>query len=579
MLAWWLIIAELGAARSRAVPVPKFLLGVTLERSRRWPCFLASALLHGIMLIALPVAGDWLEATRPQLWMHRYRLIASVEIRPPERLYLAATPLPRRKPTATPAKPGGKTAREIRPSPSRETALRVASGPRRRFELPRLAPQPTEQTLLQPDFPADLPVLGRINLPDLFIWSPLPNHPAFRIRKPFVTPGSAEPFAQPPAFDAPPQLTAPNWEAVASELQAASARASSPESLLLPAISLPIRLPELIVRPPHTYVSTERTVGDPLSVLALSLRPRPIREDLIIPPGNQLAQGDLGTGAGRDPSGDEAGRAGQAAQPPTPGARDEKGATGSPQLAESNSPASSAKAAQPNATGAAAAPTGQTAGRQADRQGLPESTATSPTGPSAPGVSGGTSSPAGAAPPGASPAVRTNPNQPAAEPAPAGAVVRIEHPPGAVADVVVVQPAPMDGTIETSGALSGRPVYSVFLHVGAARQWILQYCVPGEDQSTTVTGGVVRLGSPAPLNAPYPKVTYLPALRPRPGTYLLVHGYINAAGRFEALQALRAADRDEVAAIIPVLERWEFRPAMREGRPVRIEILLAIPRG
>ena len=137
----------------------------------------------------------------------------------------------------------------------------------------------------------------------------------------------------------------------------------------------------------------------------------------------------------------------------------------------------------------------------------------------------------------------------------------------------------MDGAIETSGALSGRPVYSVFLQVGAPRQWILQYCVPGEDQSMVVTGGVVRLSSPAPLAAPYPKVTYLPPVRPKPGSYLLIHGYLNTAGRFEALQPLRGVDREEAAAIIPVLERWEFRPAMREGQPVRIEILLAIPRG
>jgi len=579
MLAWWLIIAELGVARSRAVPIPTFLQGVTLERSPRWPAFLASALLHAVMLVALPAASDWLEATRPQLWLQRYRLLASVEIRPPERLYLAATPLPRRKPAAMPAKPAGKSTRAMRPSPSRETALRAAAGPRRRFELPRLAPQQTEQTLLQPDFPADLPVLGRINLPELFIWSPSPNHPAFRIRKPFVTPGSAEPFAQPPAFDAPPQLTAPNWEAVASELQAASARSSSPESLLLPAISLPIRLLELFVHPPQTYVSTERTVGDPLSVLALSVRPRPIREDLIIPPGNQLAQADIGAGAGRDQPGDEGVAARQGAPAPKPGAGAEEGVRGTTEQARTNSSASSSKTLQPGATGATTAAALQTSTPQGDPQPPPASPTASQISPSVASVAAGASKPGGAAPPGLAPVGQTTESHPAAQPAPAQAVVRIEHPPGAVADVVVVQPAPMDGTIETSGALSGRPVYSVFLHVGAARQWILQYCVPGEDQSTVVTGGVVRLGSPAPLSAPYPKVTYLPALRPKPGTYLLVHGYINPAGRFEALRPLRAADRDEVAAIIPVLERWEFRPAMREGQPVRIEILLAIPRG
>jgi hypothetical protein len=578
MLAWWLIFAELGAARSRAIPIPKFLQEVTLEKNPRWPCFLASALLHVFMLAGLPALSDWFQATRPELWMHRYRVLASVEIRVPERLYLATTPSPRRKPATTPAKPARGTERTIRPSASRDTALRAASGAKRRFELPRLVPRQSDLTLLQPDFPGDLPVLGRVSLPDLLIWSPLPNHPAFRIRKPFVTPGSAEPFAQQPAFDAPPQLTAPNWEALAAELQAAAARASNPESPLQPAISLPIRLPDLLTRPPHTYISTERSVGDPLSVLALNVRPRPVREDLIIPPGNQLAVAHApGTSGINQPA--SAGGA-QGTERQAGGAASEPTGTGSAQTRQSTpqpaAASASARDARQPGSEAAATSAARNAGPQGDsqpasppRNAQQEAVATT--------RSEANATAAGSA---LSPANQTNQTGPPAESAPpARGVVRIDHPPGAVADVVVVQPAPMDGAIETSGALSGRPVYSVFLQVGAPRQWILQYCVPGEDQSMVVTGGVVRLSSPAPLAAPYPKVTYLPPVRPKPGSYLLIHGYLNTAGRFEALQPLRGADREEAAAIIPVLERWEFRPAMREGQPVRIEILLAIPRG
>jgi hypothetical protein len=572
MLAWWLIFAELGAARSRAIPIPKFLQEVTLEKNPRWPCFLASALLHVFMLAGLPALSDWLQATRPELWMHRYRVLASVEIRVPERLYLATTPSPRRKPATMPAKPARGTERTIRPSASRDTALRAASGAKRRFELPRLVPRQTDLTLLQPDFPGDLPVLGRVSLPDLLIWSPLPNHPAFRIRKPFVTPGSAEPFAQQPAFDAPPQLTAPNWEALAAELQAAAARASNPESPLQPAISLPIRLPDLLTRPPHTYISTERSVGDPLSVLALNVRPRPVREDLIIPPGNQLAAIETIGSPGVSQAGAAGGNQGtereaSAATEPAASAQRQP-TTAQPAAASSQDPAERSVQATTTPAARSANAQGESQPASLPRNANREAAATA-----------GSAGNALAALPGVSPPSQANQTVSPAEAPPARAVVRIEHPPGAVADVVVVQPAPMDGMIETSGALSGRPVYSVFLQVGAPRQWILQYCVPGEDQSMVLTGGVVRLSSPAPLAAPYPRVTYLPPLRPRPGSYLLIHGYLNAAGRFEALQPLRGADREEAAAIIPVLERWEFRPAMREGQPVRIEILLAIPRG
>lgn len=50
------------------------------------------------------------------------------------------------------------------------------------------------------------------------------------------------------------------------------------------------------------------------------------------------------------------------------------------------------------------------------------------------------------------------------------------------------------------------------------------------------------------------------------------------AARLDELAAQGGArDPRESAALLAVLEQWEFRPAMRQGKPVRIEILLAIP--
>ncbi|MGC8794601.1 MAG: hypothetical protein ACP5U2_14545, partial [Bryobacteraceae bacterium] len=78
MLGWWYIIAELGvAARSRTVPVPNFLRGVTLERNPRWPAFLTSFLLHAVVLLLFPALSDWLAAMRPENWVRRYRVLPS----------------------------------------------------------------------------------------------------------------------------------------------------------------------------------------------------------------------------------------------------------------------------------------------------------------------------------------------------------------------------------------------------------------------------------------------------------------------------------------------------------------------
>lgn len=576
MLAWWLIFAELGAARARAIPIPPFLQELRLERSRRWPCFLASGLFHLAMLGLLPALSDWLEATRPEHWVRRYRMLPSVEIRVPERLYLAATPRIRMKgaPRRTAASPArGLPARKL----SARTASRSGSGPRRRFELPRLPARATDQTLLQPDLSADLPVLARISLPDLFFWAPLPRHPAFRVRKPFVTPGSAEPFAQPPAFDAPPQLTAPNWEAIASAWQAASTSTAAPNSLLVPSISLPIRFLDLLPKPARTHISVERAVGDPLSVLALNQRVRPVQEDLVIPTGLQLAQGEPvagGAGGHEDSrSNAEAGSADRSASPISEQTNSQSTLRGEHAPRGEGTTQTQARAQADTRARISGQPVTETRPENADR---PASLDQARGVPSTASLDGGTPVPRPADD--AATVAHVAPSEPQPRQAAVSNALRIEHPAGAVADVVVVQPAPMDGMLESTGALSGRPVYTVFLQVGAPREWILQYCVPGEDQSVRVAGGVVRLIQPGPLLAPYPKITYLPPVRPRPNSYLLIHGYLGADGHFENLTALRGGDREEAAAIVPVLQRWEFRPAMRDGQPIRVEILLAIPR-
>jgi hypothetical protein len=57
----------------------------------------------------------------------------------------------------------------------------------------------------------------------------------------------------------------------------------------------------------------------------------------------------------------------------------------------------------------------------------------------------------------------------------------------------------------------------------------------------------------------------------------MVHGFIGASGRFLDLGVLGKGDVSENAQAIAVLEQWEFRPASQNGRPVRVEVLLAIP--
>jgi hypothetical protein len=155
---------------------------------------------------------------------------------------------------------------------------------------------------------------------------------------------------------------------------------------------------------------------------------------------------------------------------------------------------------------------------------------------------------------------------------------RVEHPASGVFDVVV-HSADADGLPESAGVLTGRPVYSVYLNVGGPREWLLQYCVPGgEVQTVGVAGGVVRLASPSPLVAPYPRVTFRPPMKARPGVpYVVVHGFLEVSGRLENLRVLGAGGAEEAPSLLPVLQQWELRPATQDGRAVRVEVLLAIP--
>jgi hypothetical protein len=285
---------------------------------------------------------------------------------------------------------------------------------------------------------------------------------------------------------------------------------------LPPPPSLPIRT-SISDNPAPSGSAADRIAGDPANVLALSASSMPLREFVSVPPGNQV-----GRTPGAVPGGTLAGAA-------------EEGANGA-------------------------------AGNVGGPGGPPEV--------------------APALPPGAAPAnaAAAAPSAPPPRAAATASVLAIEStrkdfPTDGVFDVVVQSAGP-ESLQESTGVLSGKPVYSVYLQVGGRRDWILQYCVPASDAAAPVTSGpVVRLGGPGRLTAPYPLVTYRPPIAHYGSKYLMLHGFVNADGRFQDLHAIGAHDPADAALAISVLSRWEFRPAAQDGKRVRVETLLAIPAG
>ena len=125
---------------------------------------------------------------------------------------------------------------------------------------------------------------------------------------------------------------------------------------------------------------------------------------------------------------------------------------------------------------------------------------------------------------------------------------------------------------ELTGVWNGRLAYTVFLHVGVSRSWILQYSLP--------SNAVVKLnGSVDRLEAPWPYSIVRPNLAA--GTIsadaLMVHGFVNAAGHFEDLSIVLPVAFPQAQFVLDSLARWQFRPATEDGQIARVEVLLIIP--
>jgi hypothetical protein len=59
--------------------------------------------------------------------------------------------------------------------------------------------------------------------------------------------------------------------------------------------------------------------------------------------------------------------------------------------------------------------------------------------------------------------------------------------------------------------------------------------------------------------------------------YILVHGFVNTAGRMENLSVVRPIKPSTDQAVVASLATWEFRAATRDGVKIPVEFLLSIP--
>jgi hypothetical protein len=159
--------------------------------------------------------------------------------------------------------------------------------------------------------------------------------------------------------------------------------------------------------------------------------------------------------------------------------------------------------------------------------------------------------------------VTTGANQPT--------VIHITLPRDGKFGVVVVGSSIAEDYPETVHIWSGRLAYTVYLHVGVAKNWILQYSIP-RSQDAATAGGASR------PDAPWPYDMTRPSIDADANTdAIMVHGFVNTSGRFEQLAVVFPTELAEAKFLLHALQQWQFRPAMQNGQATAVEILLIIP--
>lgn len=138
--------------------------------------------------------------------------------------------------------------------------------------------------------------------------------------------------------------------------------------------------------------------------------------------------------------------------------------------------------------------------------------------------------------------------------------------------VVVVGSSLSDEYPETLQIWNDRVAYTAYLHVGLAKNWILQYAqVRSADASNN--------GEEGRLEAPWPYDIFRPNLISGDlnADALMIHGIVNEDGRFEKLAVAFPTEFDHASFVLHALQQWQFRPARQNGKPTAVEVLLIIP--
>ncbi len=440
-----------------------------------------------------------------------------LDLRTPDqqrRADMAGVPYPDSYPNKSAPSPGGKSLR-LRQPVLRQTA-HAKLGP---------------QTLIQPDLLAHVTLNEEIPVPQVVIWTPSKT-PVKNIVPPLPQKATAA--------DIEPTYDAPNQEVNLANINIASSNLPTPSTIVAASTTAPVAVhqPQRVQLPP---VSAAQSSAQPSPAAILSLSDLRMKDGTVtLPPVNESAassaQGALAPGHVQDasPQGNI-----------NPAAKQEQ-SVGQAPTDKANGPGSAASAVKAAGPGSATSAVKSNASAAGPAVAVIPASAMSTLAQGADlslGASG------------------TRP-----------ALTQIALPKDGRFSAVVVGDSLGDIYPEAADAWSGRIAYTAYLHVGLAKSWIMQYSLP-RDADASAGGTVAR------LDAPWPYSIVRPNLDPDSvnADALMIHGFIDPSGRFQGLRIAFPPDFPRAQFVIDALQQWQFRPAIQDGQPVRVEVLLIIP--
>jgi len=384
---------------------------------------------------------------------------------------------------------------------------------------------PAPQTLVQPDAPPDLLLTQEVPIPVVVMWSQQ-NPPIQKIVPP--------PPQKPTVADVRPAIIRPNREPKLADLKISPTPFVTKAPMLPPSTTSPlvVRRPEPAIKqvPQTASVATEH----PTPARVMSLSDIQSQGPVMVPLANQTSQSpsseslalgrpqkSLGEGSGNPASNQNGIGAGEGSR--NQGNEAAAGSGSGAQLG-ANSGSGSGPAVGPGSAGDS-------------------------------GTAGGT---------GTAGDFDLGSNE--------RSIKRITLPKDGTFGVVVVGSSLAEEYPETVEIWKGRLVYTVYLHVGLGKSWILQYSLPRTEGAVT-TASVTRPEAPWPYDILRPDLL--------PGDFssdaVMVHGFINLAGTFERLALVFPPDFTQAKFLLGALKQWHFRPARQAGQLAAVEILLIIP--